>query len=179
MDNRVRRFFFELLCQVLLTWNRYRVNGKAYTQEAKQSPFAFAQQQPGEFKITSIAQQQKMCKSVVTDLSYTVHPLPTAQVGHGNRIFQDIHEGKAGLSISLLQKYPNLESLGDQAEIKFTLIGEPPFTFTYQRSELNTRKGGKPGKVLETHTVSAVTTTEYSIFSALEGQHKTFCTDTT
>ncbi|KAH9178805.1 hypothetical protein EDB89DRAFT_1928552 [Lactarius sanguifluus] len=128
----------------------YRVNGKAYTQEAKQSPFAFAQQQPGEFKITSIAQQQKMCKSVVTDLSYTVHPLPSAQVGHGNRIFQDIHEG-------------------DQAEIKFTLIGEPPFTFTYQRSELNTRKGGKPGKVLETHTVSAVTTTEYSIFSALEG----------
>ncbi|KAH9081740.1 hypothetical protein EDB83DRAFT_2334467 [Lactarius deliciosus] len=122
----------------------YRVNGKAYTQEAKQSPFAFAQQQPGEFKITSIAQQQKMCKSVVTDLSYMVHPLPSAQVGHGNRIFQDIHEG-------------------DQAEIKFTLIGEPPFTFTYQR------KGGKPGKVLETHTVSAVTTTEYSIFSALEG----------
>lgn len=69
------------------------MNGKAYTQEAKQSPFAFSQQQPGEFKITSIAQQQKMCKSVVADLSYVVHPLPTAQVGQGNRIFQDIHEG--------------------------------------------------------------------------------------
>ncbi|KAI9512489.1 hypothetical protein F5148DRAFT_1162138 [Russula earlei] len=128
----------------------YRVNGKAYTQEAKQSPFAFSQQQPGEFKITSIAQRQKMCKSVVGDLSYAVHPLPTAQVGQGNRIFQDIHEG-------------------DQAEIKFTLIGEPPFTFTYQRSELSPRKGGSPGKVLETHTVSGVTTTEYSIYSALEG----------
>jgi hypothetical protein len=70
------------------------VNGKAYIQEAKQSPFAFSQQQPGEFKITSIAQQQKMCKSVVGDLSYAVHPLPAAQVGQGNRIFQDIHEGK-------------------------------------------------------------------------------------
>jgi len=128
----------------------YRVNGKAYTQEAKQSPFAFSQQQAGEFKITSIAQQQKMCKSAVADLSYAVHPLPTAQVGQGNRIFQDIHEG-------------------DQAEIKFTLIGEPPFTFTYQRSELRPRKGGSPGKVLETHTVSGITTTEYSIFSALEG----------
>ena len=58
---------------------------------------------------------------------------------------------------------------GDQAEIKFTLIGEPPFTFTYQRSELSARKGGSTGKVLETHTVSGVTTTEYSIFSALEG----------
>jgi hypothetical protein len=82
--------------QLLLTGNRYRVNGKAYTQEAKQSPFS--QQQPGEFKITSIAQQQKMCKSTVADLSYAVHPLPTAQVGQGNKIFQDIHEGKRVVS---------------------------------------------------------------------------------
>ena len=58
--------------------------------------------------------------------------------------------------------------LGDQAEIIFTLIGEPPFTFTYQRSELAPKKGGL-GKVLETHTVSRVLTHEYSIFSALEG----------
>lgn len=58
---------------------------------------------------------------------------------------------------------------GDQAEIIFTLVGEPPFTFTYQRSELSPKKGGKPGKVLETHTVSRVMTREYSIFSALEG----------
>ncbi|KAI0321354.1 hypothetical protein OF83DRAFT_1168509 [Amylostereum chailletii] len=128
----------------------YRVNSKAHVQEASVSPFAFAQQQPGEFRITSIAHQQKRCKSVVTDLAYTVHPLPSAQVGQGKRIYQDIHEG-------------------DQAEIKFTLIGEPPFTFTYQRSELNMKKGGKPGKVLETHTVSGVTGNEYSIFSALEG----------
>ncbi|KAI0049256.1 hypothetical protein FA95DRAFT_1571322 [Auriscalpium vulgare] len=128
----------------------YRVNGKSHTQEAKVSPFSLALQQPGEFKITSIAHQQKMCKAVVTDLGYTVHSLPSAQVGQGKRIFQDIHEG-------------------DQAEIKFTLSGEPPFTFTYQRSELSTRKGGKPGKVLETHTVSGVTSNEYSIFSAMEG----------
>lgn len=87
------------LYRILLTGNnRYRVNGKAHTQEAKQSPFAFSQQHPGEFKITSIAQQQKMCKSVVADLSYVVHPLPTAQVGQGNRIFQDIHEGKGVVS---------------------------------------------------------------------------------
>ena len=66
-----------------MTENRYRVNGKAYTQDAKQSPFAFSQQQPGEFKITSIAQQQKMCKTTVADLSYEVHPLPTARVGQG------------------------------------------------------------------------------------------------
>ena len=104
---------------------------------------------PGEFAITSIAHQQKMCKTAVTDLRDTVHALPAAQVGHGKRIVQDIHEG-------------------DQAEIVFTLIGEPPFTFTYQRAELSPRKGAQ-GKVLETHTVSGVTAKEYSIFSAQEG----------
>ncbi|KIJ66251.1 hypothetical protein HYDPIDRAFT_86511 [Hydnomerulius pinastri MD-312] len=128
----------------------YRVNGKSYTQEAKTSPFSIVQQQSGEFTVTSIAHQQKMCKAAVTNLQMTVHPLPSAQVGHGKRIFQDIHEG-------------------DQAEILFTLIGEPPFTFTYQRSEPSPKKGGKPGKVLETHTVSGVTAHEYSVFSALEG----------
>ncbi|KAI0785502.1 hypothetical protein BC629DRAFT_1593962 [Irpex lacteus] len=127
----------------------YRINGKVYNQEAKVSPFAIKQEQPGEFAITSIAHQQKMCRTAVTDLRYQVHPLPSAQVGHGKRIIQDIHEG-------------------DQAEIVFTLIGEPPFTFTYQRAELSNKKGVQ-GKVLETHTVSGVTTREYSIFSALEG----------
>ncbi|KAJ7361595.1 hypothetical protein DFH08DRAFT_768660 [Mycena albidolilacea] len=128
----------------------YTINGKVYSEEAKTSPFSLIQQQPGEFTITSIAHQQKMCKAVVTDLRLNVHPLPSAQVGHGKRIYQDIHEG-------------------DQAEILFTLIGEPPFTFTYQRAEPAPKKGGKPGKVLETHTVSRVSTHEYSIFSAMEG----------
>ncbi|KAI0639968.1 hypothetical protein C8Q77DRAFT_1043739 [Trametes polyzona] len=128
----------------------YRVNGKAHTQEAKISPWSVALTHPGEFAITSVAHQQKMCKTAVPDLRYAVHALPAAQVGHGRRVVQDIHEG-------------------DQAEIVFTLVGEPPFTFTYQRAELSTRKGAPPGKVLETHTVSGVTTKEYSIFSALEG----------
>ncbi|KAH9486481.1 Nucleoporin [Psilocybe cubensis] len=127
----------------------YQVNGKSLTQTVKTSPFSIVQQQPGLFTVSSIAHQQKMCKAAVADLRFTVHPLPSAQVGHGKKIFQDIHEG-------------------DQAEIVFTLIGEPPFTFTYQRSELPSKKG-VPGKVLETHTVSRVQTNEYSIFSALEG----------
>jgi len=99
--------------------------------------------------VTSIAHQAKMCKAAVADLRFRVHALPSAQVGHGKRIFQDIHEG-------------------DQAEIVFTLIGEPPFTFTYQRSEVSPKKG-TVGRVLETHTVSRVQNKEYSIFSALEG----------
>jgi nucleoporin POM152 len=59
---------------------------------------------------------------------------------------------------------------GDQAEIRFELIGEPPFTFTYQRTELasNVKRGQTP-RVLETHTVSGINGKDYSIYSASEG----------
>lgn len=115
----------------------------------------------------------------MTDLRFKVHDLPSAQVGHGKKILQDIHEGMNYLegffyifrnTVLIGVIYP---LLGDQAEIIFTLIGEPPFTFTYQRSDLAPKKGG-PGKVLETHTVSRVLTHEYSIFSALEGWYFLF-----
>lgn len=115
------------------------------------------QHQAGQFIITSVSHQQKMCKAAVTDLRYNVHALPSAQVGHGKKVFQDIHEG-------------------DQAEIIFTLVGEPPFSMTYQRAELPTKKGMSP-KVLETHTVSRIQTHEYSIFTALEGMWKRMSLD--
>jgi hypothetical protein len=44
--------------------------------------------------ITSVAHQQTMCKTAVTDLHYIIHPMPSAQVAHGRRVLQDIHEGK-------------------------------------------------------------------------------------
>jgi len=127
----------------------YKANGKSHSQEAKTSPVTMLQQHSGQFIITSVSHQQKMCKAAVTDLRYNVHALPSAQVGHGKKILQDIHEG-------------------DQAEIIFTLVGEPPFSMTYQRAELPMRKGMTP-KVLETHTVSRIQSHEYSIFTALEG----------
>jgi len=118
--------------------------------------------------ITSVAHQQTMCKTAVTDLHYTVHPMPSAQVGHGKRVLQDIHEGELTL-LHIARSCDTQVAPGDQAEIVFTLNGEPPFTFTYQRSELQTKKSNKQPKILETHTVTGVTTKEYSIYSSLEG----------
>lgn len=109
------------------------------------------QQHAGEFSITSISHQQQMCKTAVDNINFEVHALPSAQVAAGREYFENIHEGS-------------------QAQIIFTLVGEPPFTFTYQRSEVPTRKGAKQSKVLETHTVSGVMSHDYSIYSALEGE---------
>ena len=139
---------------VFMRLTRYKSNNKQHEQIAKQSPLALVQQHAGPFQITSISHQQQQCKTTVDNIKFDVHTLPSASVAQGRDFFEDIHEGS-------------------QAQIIFTLVGEPPFTFTYQRSEAPTKKGAKPGKVLETHTVSGVMTHEYSIYSALEGKPAT------
>jgi nucleoporin POM152 len=73
--------------------SRYSVNGKTHTKQSNQSPFTLVQQQSGEFAIHSIAHQQKMCTTTIPDLRWVVHPLPSATVGHGKKIIQDIYEG--------------------------------------------------------------------------------------
>ena len=90
--------FLSCVYQAHIRPHRYRVNNKAILQEFKTSPFSIAQDQAGDFVVTSIAHQHKKCKTAVTDLRYVVHPLPFAQVGHGKRIIQDIHEGKLYLN---------------------------------------------------------------------------------
>lgn len=150
---------------------RFKSNRKNQEQVAKQSPFALVQQYPGDFSITSISHQHKMCKTMVDNINFHVHALPSAQVAQGRDHFENIHEGTFAPAqhISSSDHLHIFMSPGSQAQIVFTLVGEPPFTFTYQRSEALPRKGAKLGKVLETHTVSGVTSHEYSIYSALEG----------
>ncbi|KAF8336634.1 uncharacterized protein EI90DRAFT_3046569 [Cantharellus anzutake] len=126
----------------------YRFDGKLISATSKIPKFSRVAEKPGMFEIVSIAHQQASCQSSVSDLHMNIRPLPSARVSQGKNVIEDLREG-------------------EQAEIVFTLIGEPPFTFTYQRASLESHKGTH--RILETHTVSGVMTYEYSIFSALEG----------
>ncbi|KAH7101362.1 hypothetical protein BKA62DRAFT_703554 [Auriculariales sp. MPI-PUGE-AT-0066] len=128
---------------------QYDFNGRRVTASSKTSQFRRVAGAAGTFSVVSIAHQRNMCQTPVNDLHIRIHEIPSAEVSHGNKFLEDIREG-------------------EQAEIVFTLIGEPPFTFTYQRAELTKYKSKTP-KVLETHTVTGIMTNEYSIFSALEG----------
>ncbi|KAF8514743.1 hypothetical protein JB92DRAFT_3082946 [Gautieria morchelliformis] len=130
---------------------KYRFDGKLTSAHVQTSPFRRVADRAGEFSVVSIAHEQDMCQTTVSDLSFRIHNIPSAKVSHGKKLIQNIREG-------------------DQAEIRFELIGEPPFTFTYQRAELasNVKRGNTP-KVLETHTVSGVNSKDYSIYSAAEG----------
>ncbi|KAF8600877.1 hypothetical protein BDV93DRAFT_496344 [Ceratobasidium sp. AG-I] len=130
----------------------YTFNGKHTVAKSSTSRFSRVAAQPGLFAVESIAHQQNYCKTAVRDVEMKIHQLPTARVSDGYRVIENIREG-------------------DQAEIVFKLTGEPPFTFTYQRTELvDPKKRSKtPPKVVETHTVSNVFRNEHSIFSAAEG----------
>lgn len=49
----------------------------------------------------------------------------------------------------------------------FTFSGEPPFSFTYQRTE--TADTHKNPRVIETHTVTGITERSYSVWTSQEG----------
>ena len=48
------------------------------------------------------------------------------------------------------------------------VVGNPPFRFTYTRSEILPK--GKPGRVLETQTVTNVRGHKHSLFVSQEGK---------
>ncbi|KAF8885158.1 hypothetical protein BD779DRAFT_1471742 [Infundibulicybe gibba] len=111
----------------------YRINSNGYTHEAKSPSLSIPLDRAGELAILSVAHRNQARKVTLHNSRYTIYRLPSATVAHGQTVHEDIHDG-------------------DQAKIVFTLIGVPPFTFTYQRSEFNPKQKGKAGKVLETHT---------------------------
>lgn len=81
-----------LLLTIPLLRFSYRVNGIPYNKEFKVSPFTVHHDRPGEFSITSIT-HQRLRKAINPPLRYAVHALPSALIGHGKVIYQDINEG--------------------------------------------------------------------------------------
>jgi len=144
-----------MLCLLIVSsHSSYKFDDNLRTTTQKVAKYTTVADAAGTFQVVSIAHQQAQCQTTVSDVRLTVHEIPSAKVHHGDRFEENIKEG-------------------EQAEIVFTLIGEPPFTFTYQRVELDkyVARGKKP-RVLETHTVSGITTSEYSIFSSAEGKSR-------
>lgn len=169
MDNHVR--FISIIVwtgQAHLYHNSYSFNNKIQKTVQKTSKYTTVANVAGEYSVLSIAHQQAQCQTSVSDVRLKVHEIPSAQVHHGSRFEENIREGK-GTPI-LTQAFWLTDLPGEQAEIVFTLIGEPPFTFTYQRTELAQYAKGRKPKVLETHTVAGVMTPEYSIYSSAEGK---------
>jgi nucleoporin POM152 len=108
----------------------YTFEGSARKATSKKPIFRRLAERPGEFVITGLADSSSACR-FSTELHKTVHALPSVKMSQGRESVVDIHEG-------------------GEAEIVLDFAGEPPFEFTYTRSE--TLRGGKKGRVLETKT---------------------------
>ncbi len=118
----------------------YAFNGKNTSTTSRTADFSRVAEKVGVFEVESVAHRSNKCKLDVFDpeatgLRKVVHDLPSVKIREGSHFVEDLVEGT-------------------QAEIVFSFSGEPPFSFTYQRTE-PVDIFSSP-RVLETQTVSEV-----------------------
>lgn len=88
------------------------------------------------------------------ELRLQVHEIPTVEVNKGDYIIEDLHEG-------------------DQTELIFTFLGEPPFKLTYIRTIEIKKTGKKPvRKLVEKETISDIWNHELVVMASLEGTYE-------
>lgn len=123
----------------------YDFNGKKQKAQTD-TPFSRLASQPGNLTLLSLTDSASSCSKKLDFGPITIHPKPSVNVVDGARAYHDIHDG-------------------EQAELIFKFSGTPPFSFTYTRSDAR-------GKVIETHSVPAVDSYQYSIFTSLQGVYE-------
>lgn len=126
----------------------YEFDGRRHVVPLSSAKFSRVAASAGVFKILSVGHGQDQCRTNDVDLIKVVHPLPSASISAGTNFVEDLQEG-------------------DQAEIKFTFEGTPPFAFTYSRRKAQDRSHDRT--ILETHTVTGIESHEYSIYTSQEG----------
>lgn len=129
----------------------YDFEGKQSHASARTSTFARVAEKPGKLQIKRIAHQQNKCQNNVEDqagMTKIIHALPRVHVKEGKHYVEDLREG-------------------NQAEIVFKLQGEPPFSFSIQRTQAVDRF--QQPTVLEAYTVRDVKESSYHLYTAEEG----------
>ncbi|KAL4401256.1 nuclear pore transmembrane ring protein [Malassezia pachydermatis] len=127
---------------------QYAFNGKMSQLTSRQAEFTRMADRPGVLEVLGAVHESNACRHTTEPLTCKIHALPSAHVSAGAHTIESLRQG-------------------GQAEIAFHLSGEPPFAFTYQRTEpvdLHMRP-----KVLETHTVDQWYDREYRIPTTQEG----------
>ena len=126
----------------------YSFGGKHVRLTARTPEFSRIAERPGVLVVHSAAHQLNQCRSKRAPTESVVHALPSAHVSGGRNVIESLHQG-------------------DAAEIVFRLSGEPPFAFTYQRTEAVDTHAAP--RVLETHTVEGISEPTYTIRTSEEG----------
>lgn len=129
----------------------YDFEGSKLQAAVRTSTFARVAERPGKLQVKQIAHQQNKCSNNVENqsgMTKIIHALPSVHVREGKHYIEDLREG-------------------NQAEIVFKLKGEPPFSFSIQRTQAIDRF--QRPIVLESHKVTGITNMEYRLFTSEEG----------
>ncbi|KAI1316684.1 hypothetical protein EDD11_009640 [Mortierella claussenii] len=124
----------------------------------KKQTFVYETAKAGLFKINKVCQtlsKKQCCTQPFEDMSTRIWAIPTVKVADGTNYIMDLREG-------------------DRAEVVATFVGEPPFSWSYVRTEAaydqkhHPKHGKQPG-VLEKRTVEHIPEHQYTFFTAKEG----------
>ncbi|UZJ56926.1 hypothetical protein CBS101457_006246 [Exobasidium rhododendri] len=129
----------------------YAFEGITSHATVRTSTFSRIAEKPGKLQIKSVAHQQSKCQNIVGDqigMTKIIHALPSVHVKEGRHYIEDLREG-------------------NQAEIVFKLQGVGPFSFSIQRTQAIDRF--QRPVVLESHTITDIHESSYSLFTADEG----------
>ena len=126
----------------------YTFDGATSRVTSRRAEFWRMADRPGVLRVLGAAHRTNACRQTHAPLERIVHALPSAHISAGQHHIESLHEGA-------------------QTEIVFQLRGEPPFSFTYQRTE-PADTHARP-RVLETHTVEAWHANEYRVPTSQEG----------
>lgn len=139
----------DFVLQGMSPWTvEYTFLGRTSHVTARKAEFWRLADRPGVLSVLGAAHGSNTCRKTHAPIERIVHALPSAHVSAGANLVESLREG-------------------GHAEIVFTLEGEPPFSFTYQRTE-PADTHARP-KVLETHTVNQWQANEYRVPTSQEG----------
>jgi len=124
--------------------------------------------------IMSVCHLNEQCCGYPKGMSEVIYDLPTAIISSGKETISDIREGEKDEIV--------IEFIGNVLTLSFSrpicsllkysttvvVAGISPFRFKYSRSEILHK--GKPGRVLETQTVTNVHGHKHSLFVSQEGK---------
>ncbi|KAF9917437.1 hypothetical protein BX616_001020 [Lobosporangium transversale] len=127
------------------------------TIEGKRRTFSHEATKSGLLKINKVCQtlaKKQCCTQPLEDMSTIIWAIPTVKIADGTNVITDLREG-------------------DRAEVVATFVGEPPFSWSYVRTEAvydkeHHERHKRPG-VLEKRTVELIPEHKYTFFTAIEG----------
>ena len=147
----------------------YEFNGKRNIAKTSHPTFSRNAEKKENLTIVSVADRASTCDPFVQSgkMEKFMHEVPSVRISEGTNIIENIREGPSPPAGHCT------DGVGDQAEILFQFVGEPPFNMTLRVSSIADKKNRK-SKSLQMHTINNVQGYTHWIYTSQGGVMRLF-----